>query len=55
MKLSTLRQYVRALGGDLQLMVTFPGDAPVSLRDIGILPERYGGAGARKTKLRKTA
>jgi transcriptional regulator with XRE-family HTH domain len=26
MKLSTLRQYVRALGGDLQLMVTFPGD-----------------------------
>jgi hypothetical protein len=24
MKLSTLREYVRALGGDLQLMVTFP-------------------------------
>src|SRR5277367_2747321 len=31
MKLSTLREYLRALGGDLQLMVTFPGDVPVRL------------------------
>ena len=31
MKLSTLREYVRALGGDLQLMVTFPGHVPVRI------------------------
>ena len=39
MKLSTLREYVRALGGDLQLMVTFPGDvaseAPGHRYDFG--------------------
>jgi transcriptional regulator with XRE-family HTH domain len=35
MKLSTLREYVRAIGGDLQLMVTFPEDKAVRLKDIG--------------------
>src|ERR1700730_13951748 len=40
MKLSTLREYVRALGGDLQLMVTFPGGAPVRLRNIGTISAR---------------
>jgi Helix-turn-helix domain len=35
MKLSTLRDYVRAIGGDLQLMVTFPEGKAVKLRDIG--------------------
>jgi transcriptional regulator with XRE-family HTH domain len=35
MKLSTLRNYVRAIGGDLQLMVTFPEGKAVKLRDIG--------------------
>jgi helix-turn-helix protein len=35
MKLSTLRDYVRAIGGDLQLMVTFPEGQAVKLRDIG--------------------
>jgi predicted transcriptional regulator len=38
MKLSTLREYVRALGGDLQLMVTFPGNGLVKLQDIGTTP-----------------
>lgn len=35
MKLSTLRDYVRALGGQLELMVTFPEDRPVRLKEIG--------------------
>jgi hypothetical protein len=55
MKLSTLREYVRALGGDLQLMVTFPGDVLVRLRDIGTIPARKGGSASQKTKLKKTA
>ena len=55
MKLSTLREYVRALGGDLQLMVTFPGDAPVSLRDIGAASAPKVRKTAHKSKLRKTA
>src|SRR5437588_6433312 len=40
MKLSSLRDYVQALGGDLQLMVTFPGDVPVKLREIGTVRTR---------------
>jgi predicted DNA-binding protein (UPF0251 family) len=40
MKLSTLRDYVRAIGGDLQLMVTFPEGTAVKLRDIGALKSR---------------
>lgn len=55
MKLSTLRDYVRALGGDLQLMVTFPGDVPVRLRDIGTMSARKGRNATQKSKLRKTA
>jgi hypothetical protein len=55
MKLSTLREYVRALGGDLQLMVTFPGDAPVRLCDFGTMSTRKRGNAAPKSKLKKTA
>src|SRR5208337_3533333 len=55
MKLSTLREYVRALGGDLQLMVTFPGDLPVRLRDIGTMSARKARIATQKPKLRKTA
>ncbi len=55
MKLSTLRAYVRALGGDLQLMVTFPGDAPVRLRDIGTMSARKGRNVTQKSRLRKSA
>jgi DNA-binding XRE family transcriptional regulator len=33
--LSTLRDYVAALGGELDLVVRFKGRAPVSLRGIG--------------------
>ena len=35
MKLSTLRDYVAALGGELQVMVTFPNSESVSLGDFG--------------------
>jgi transcriptional regulator with XRE-family HTH domain len=55
MKLSTLREYVRALGGDLQLMVTFPGDVPVRLRDIGTISERKNRKTTANPKLKKTA
>ena len=34
-KLSTLRDYVRALGGDLQLMVTFPKGERFAIKDFG--------------------
>ena len=33
--LSTLRNYVRALGGDLKLTVEFPGRQPVMLEGLG--------------------
>ena len=55
MKLSTLREYVRALGGDLQLMVTFPGDVSVRLREIGTMSASKGPNATRKSKLRKSA
>ena len=55
MKLSTLREYVRALGGDLQLMVTFPGDLPVRLRDIGTISGGKDHKLSPNSKLRKTA
>jgi predicted nuclease with TOPRIM domain len=35
MKLSTLRDYVGALGGELQLIVTFPEGETVQLKNIG--------------------
>ncbi len=35
MKLSTLRDYVRAIGGDLQLIVSFPEGTAVRLADFG--------------------
>jgi transcriptional regulator len=34
-KVSTLREYVRALGGDLQLIVTFPEGKRVGVKGLG--------------------
>lgn len=34
-KLSTLRDYVRAIGGDLQLVVTFPEGQTLTIKDLG--------------------
>jgi transcriptional regulator with XRE-family HTH domain len=54
MKLSTLRDYVRALGGDLQLMVTFPDRGAVRLQEIGTLaPKRR--SSTPRSKLKRTA
>ena len=55
MKLSTLRAYIKALGGDLQLMVTFPGNVAVRLRDIGTTSARKGRPVTQKPRLRKSA
>jgi hypothetical protein len=54
MKLSTLREYVRALGGDLQLMVTFPKHGAVKLRDIGTTPKHKRRASAQTSRMSKT-
>jgi hypothetical protein len=55
MKLSTLREYVRALGGDLQLMVILPGNVPVKLGDIGTMSAGKGRNTAQKNRGRKIA
>lgn len=34
-KVSTLREYVRALGGELQMMVTFPEGAATKIKGAG--------------------
>ena len=34
-KVSTLRDYVHALGGELQLMVTFPGGVKAKIKRLG--------------------
>lgn len=49
--ISTLRSYVEAMGGRLELTVAFPGSAPVSLGGLGDTeepPERRA-AGGRHT------
>jgi hypothetical protein len=55
MKLSTLREYVRALGGDLQLRVTFPADVPPGHRDSSARSARGNRSPAPKSRTRKTA
>jgi Helix-turn-helix domain len=39
-KVSTLRHYIKALGGELQLVVTFPEGATMSIKDLGMEPKR---------------
>lgn len=53
--LSTLTSYVRAMGGDLKLMVEFPGKAPVALEGLGEMDEPLQGrriGGQDKAELR---
>jgi transcriptional regulator with XRE-family HTH domain len=50
MKLSTLREYVRAIGGDLQLMVTFPEGETVRIKEIGEVEPSRTHARADKRK-----
>jgi ParB-like chromosome segregation protein Spo0J len=47
-KVSTLRDYIRALGGDLQLLVTFPDGEAMSIKELGTA------ADDDKTSRRKT-
>jgi hypothetical protein len=54
MKLSTLRDYVKAIGGQLQLIVTFPKGEAVRLKDIGDRTERRAEM-PRKAPKRKAA
>ena len=35
-KISTLRSYIKALGGDLQLIVTFPEGTTMSIKDLRV-------------------
>jgi transcriptional regulator with XRE-family HTH domain len=44
-KLSTLKKYINALGGDLQLVATFPDLPPVTVRDLAVVT---AGAKARR-------
>lgn len=50
MKLSTLRDYVRAIGGDLRLMVTFPEGDTVRIKEIGEAEPSRTRARANKRK-----
>jgi Helix-turn-helix domain len=47
-KLSTLREYVRAIGGDLQLMVTFPEGQTMAIKNLGETGREAGGKLERK-------
>jgi hypothetical protein len=59
MKLSTLRDYVRAIGGDLQLMVTFPEGKTVRIKDIGEATPRQRASedkkGSAQPRVRRSA
>ncbi|MBL4559296.1 MAG: helix-turn-helix transcriptional regulator [Rhodobacteraceae bacterium] len=46
--LSTLTSYVRAMGGNLKLMVEFPGKAPVALEGLGDTGSPVVGAARRE-------
>ena len=41
MLLSTLRDYVRALGGELHIVAEFPSRPPVRLTELGSIAERH--------------
>lgn len=41
--LSTIRRYVEAMGGSLDLVVSFPNSKPVKISHIGDLSDMYSG------------
>ena len=53
--LSTLTSYVRAMGGELKLMVEFPGKAPVALEGLGETDEPRQGRRAGRQDQSQTA
>jgi transcriptional regulator with XRE-family HTH domain len=52
--LSTLRNYVEAVGGKLQLTAEFPGKSPVALTGFGALGGERSKRRARRTSEAKT-
>jgi len=48
-KLSTLRGYVEALGGELQLLVTFPDETKVTIGRLGDIDKPSNPRGKNKT------
>src|SRR2546421_11556696 len=55
MYLSTLRNYIAAIGGDLDMVVRFPGQAPIRLKGLGeILEPAAAAQGARVRRRRAT-
>jgi transcriptional regulator with XRE-family HTH domain len=40
MHVSTLREFIRAMGGELELIAQFPDRAPVRLEPLGAAPSR---------------
>lgn len=40
MLISTLRAYLKAMGGELELVATFPGRPPVHLDKLGVIASR---------------
>lgn len=55
MLLSTLRDYVRALGGELRLVAEFKNRPPVRLTDIGGIAEQKGGGHRHRGRKRDAA
>jgi transcriptional regulator with XRE-family HTH domain len=53
--LSTVRKFVQALGGTLELVVTFPDSGPVRIAQIGADEDRHSRTtvNSRKTKPRR--
>jgi transcriptional regulator with XRE-family HTH domain len=52
LKLSTLKKYISALGGDLQLVAKFPDLPPVTVLDVAAVTK---GVRGRRARQRKTA
>jgi transcriptional regulator with XRE-family HTH domain len=53
MYLSTLRNYVRAIGGDLEFVVKFPEQQPVHLNGLGdVFAPSHGTAKAKRIPVR---
>jgi len=51
MYLSTLRNYVEAVGGDLELMVRFPKQKPLHLSGLGEIPEKHEPVSHRRKRV----
>ena len=53
-KLSTLKSYIEAIGGELHLVVTFPEGTKVQIKDIGQQRDDTGVPRLRRTRIATT-